>query len=442
MSEKAPSFIIFSSEISKRLCYAAEFIFAHVLNCKIEVTSNIDAFKKSSAHKINYSTINIEGVFTILPHSFIFEKGVNNNFIPKCIVKNELIYLFWNEEKSHLQYDIFSSIFYFVSCYQEWQPFKNDAHQRFEANQSIQFKHNVHLKPIVNYWIEELKHALKKHDNTILFPAKEFKYISTIDVDNLYAYKQKGLVRTIGAIFKDVLTFNFSNLNKRISVLLKKQSDPFDIYAKLGEITAKQKTPLIYFFLQRTGNSFDRTVNPNSNAFKGVFATLTAYGNTIGLHPSYYSSENETMMAAEFEIIRKNSNQEIALSRQHYLRFNIKTTPKQLIKNGVIADFTLGFASCAGYRAGTFTPFKYYDFENETATNLLMVPFAVMDGVYFIYSTEGAAKAQDEILDMAQEAKKLNGIFITVFHERSFDDAICKGFGAIYNNLLTKLAFK
>jgi hypothetical protein len=214
-----------------------------------------------------------------------------------------------------------------------------------------------------------------------------------------------------------------------------KMQDPFDVYDDLNELSKKTKTPLFYFFLQRSGTEHDRTIDPSSSAYKQVFEKLNKSGVGYGLHPSYETVSNAELIKQEFEIIRKNSNSSIQISRQHYLRFNIKTTPKQLISNGVVADFTMGFAFGAGYRAGTFTPFYYYDLENEKATDLLMVPFVIMDGVYFIYSNTGVAEAEKQIVELAEDVKRLNGILVTVFHERTFDEVLYPGFGGLYRRL-------
>ena len=59
-----------------------------------------------------------------------------------------------------LGYDIFSSVFYFISRYEEWQDFEKEKHGRFDLQQSILFKDQQHLKPVLNIWIEEFKLAL------------------------------------------------------------------------------------------------------------------------------------------------------------------------------------------------------------------------------------------------------------------------------------------
>ncbi len=435
LKSDAPEFIIYSSKLSERLNFACKFIFEHVLNCKYSITENKQVFKNSIAFKISYSTHSEKEIINISPYDLLFKTGVDESYKPKGTAKNGALYFHMSDSSCDLGYDIFSSVFYFISRYEEWQNFEADDHGRFELQQSILYKDQQYLKPVVNSWIEELKQALLKFYPSIKFPQKKFQYISTIDVDNLYAYKNKGTTRTLGAIAKDILTFKFANLSRRIKVLKGKLKDPFDVYDELNELSQKTKIPLFYFFLQRSGTEHDRTVDPSSSAFKDIFEKLNKSGVGYGLHPSYETVNTIELLKQEFDLIRKNSNSPIQISRQHYLRFTMKTTPKQLIANGVMADFSMGFASGVGYRAGTFTPFYYYDLENEKATELLMVPFVVMDGVYFIYSNAGVAQAEKQIVELAEETKHLKGIFVTVFHERTFDEVLYPGFGDLYRKL-------
>lgn len=437
--KSAPEFLIYSSKLSERLIYVSKFIFEHVLNCKCSVTDNKQVFKNSSAYKVSYSTHSEKEIINISPYDLLFKTGVDENYRPKGTKKNGQLYFHTSDSSCDLGYDVFSSVFYFISRYEEWQGYKPDHHERFELDQSILYKEQLHLKPIINIWIEELKIALLKFYPDINFPKKKFRYITTVDVDNLFAYKYKSLGRIIGACAKDVITFKWSNLFRRYKVLIGKMEDPFDVYDQLNELSRAKNIPLFYFFLQRTGTEFDRTVDPNSSAFKRVFEKLNKAGVEYGLHPSYETLKSDALLKQEFDVIRTNSPSPITISRQHYLRFNIKTTPQQLIANGVKADFTMGFATGAGYRAGTFTPFHYYDLENDKQTELLLVPFAVMDGVYFIYSNAGVAEAERQIYSLANEVKQLDGIFISVFHERTFDNKLYPDFGDLYKRLQNRL---
>lgn len=99
----------------------------------------------------------------------------------------------------------------------------------------------------------------------------------------------------------------------------------------------------------------------------------------------------------------------------------------------------MGFASTAGFRAGTSHPFFYYDFNEEAGGSLLMVPFCAMDGAYTVYGKTGPGQAQQELLELARETARVNGFFISVFHERSFSDHLYPGFGTLYKNLHLQL---
>jgi hypothetical protein len=430
---------VFSPVNSERLNYTCIFIFEHVLNCNFSIISDQEHFQNSDGIKINYSRSTIQNGFQINPKLLLFETNIKEGFIPEYELKSDSCLFFPNSENCDLGFDVFASVFYFISRYQEWQPFDSDRHHRFEISNSIQFKLKQHLKPLVNVWIEQLKNKLQLKFKEVKFPKKKFTYISTIDVDNLYAFKDKGIKRTIAGAIKDIYLLDMKNLKRRLTVVKGIEKDPFDIYDEINDLSIKNSVPLIYFFLQRAGKEFDRTIDPNSGVFEPVFDKLKKDNVSFGLHPSYDAHTNENLMQKEFEIIRSNSNTKIAISRQHYLRFDIRKTPSMLIKNKVLADFTMGFASSPGYRASTFTPFYFFDFKTNESTKLLMVPFAIMDGVYFNYSKVKARDAEDQIISMAYESKHLDGLFVTVFHERTFDELLYPGFKQLYLNLQEKL---
>ena len=95
----------------------------------------------------------------------------------------------------------------------------------------------------------------------------------------------------------------------------------------------------------------------------------------------------------------------------------------------------MGFASQIVFRAGTSQPFYYYDFNIEKKSELLFVPFCAMDGAYFIYNEVTPNEALQSLLNIANEVKKVNGLFISVFHERTFYNEIYEGFGNVYKTL-------
>lgn len=425
---------IHADVVSPRFTFTCDFIFNQVLKLNYVVCKDLGEFQKVNGVKIHYGKKKIDNTFSIHSFELINEKGISPEK-PKHFFKDKDLY-FFKTDNFDLDFDLFSSVFYCISRYEEWQPFEADKHQRFEVNSSLFYKFGCHKKPWVDKWIIDFKGKLQVFYPEIKFPVINWNIVSTIDIDNLYAYKSKSFARLCGASIKDLLRFNFGSINERLSVWIGKKSDPFDIYEEISSFCKELKIPLHYFFLQRTGTAFDRTIKPESIAFNKVISALTKYEANVGIHPSYFTLNEPKLLINEINFLRKSSNGALIKdSRQHYLRFNIKTTPHELLKHGITHDFTMGFASETGFRAGTSFPFYHYDFNSETKTELLFVPFCAMDGVYTEYSKSSIEKSHQELMTLANEVRKVGGYFITVFHERSFSDHLYPGFGSLYKKL-------
>ncbi len=441
VAKDAPTVLIYSDSITERLDYCIGFIFNTVLKLNYRLTTDREAFENSTLFRINYSATTLSGVVNLAPEKLLFETGVSDKK-PKPYFKNEDIYFYPSPnagEPLHFHFDIFAAVFYFISRYEEWQVYEKDSHGRFEAAESLLFRNNFHLKPVVDRWIAEFMDFLVNSGNGLAATPKSVRVISTIDVDNLYAFKKKGLVRTLGACAKDLVRFDLSTIGKRLKVLAGKTRDPFDVYAEITEFCSGLGFPMIWFFLLRSCTRYDRTVDPQSGAFEEVFNTLQQKGAAIGLHPSYHAIDEKNRLQTEAAEIRKRLGVGVNMSRQHYLRFDIRSTPQLLMDNGIKMDASMGFASTPGFRAGTSHPFNYYDLSSEKRSELLFLPFCTMDGAYFVYTNTSTADTMKSMLDLAAEIKKTGGYFISVFHERTFSDHLYPGFGTLYKNLHLRL---
>ncbi|MCE3225929.1 MAG: hypothetical protein K0S32_480 [Bacteroidetes bacterium] len=431
----ATGVIIYSEQVTPRLQYVCRFIFEYVIGVKHVITSDKREFSSSSFFRINYSEAIIENAFQIIPAGLIFQNQVTEEK-PTVSKRNNIIYIFESKNNANLDFDLFSAVFFQIARCEEWQSFSKDQHQRFELDQSFLFKYKVHLKPVTDIWIAEFKQSLAKFYPTIIFPLKQSQVIATIDVDNLFAYSHKGFLRTAGGAMKDILRFDFKNFRERIGVLSGKK-DPFDVYESFSKFCYGHNIPLLWFFLFRSGTKHDRTVDPSSSSFDKVLEKIKTNHAIAGLHPSYESSVNEQQLSSEIKTFSEKLKEKVQISRQHYLRFDIRSTPQMLLKNGIHTDFTMGFASGVGFRAGTSFPFNYYDFSKEMESELLFVPFCAMDGAYTVYETVTAEKAYESLSQLRDEVRKVNGPFITVFHERTFSDHLYPAFGGMFKKLLS-----
>jgi len=393
------------------------------------VTDSADEVKAYEGIVITYADQPLKGIH-IVPAGLLWETGVEPGFkLPIQKLAVDLV---------KEGYDLLSAVFWFISRYEEWQPFKVDAHDRFGHQQSILYATHETNLPVVDIWLSALRQQIEAKYITLQLPPRVFRIVSTIDVDNLFAYTHKSVWRALGAHFKDLLLGRKPFIAERKAVRQGTKKDPFDVYEEVSKFCQVQHIPLFWFFLLRSGTKYDRTVT-QSRAFERPIHEALSSGAKVGLHPSYYSPYNPGQLGAEFDLFEKISRQPAVYSRQHYLRYDIRWTPFTLQQFGIQADFTMGYAEVAGFRAGTTQVFNFYDFENECATALKCVPFCAMDGAYFA-TVDDAMKALKSLRLMAETIRQTGGNFITVFHERSFDEVLYPGYRQVYFKLYEQLA--
>ena len=102
----------------------------------------------------------------------------------------------------------------------------------------------------------------------------------------------------------------------------------------------------------------------------------------------------------------------------------------------------MGYSCLPGFRAGICTPYFHYDLERETTTNLLVVPFQVMDGTFTHYLKLQPDKAWEKIRNIMEEVKKVGGTFVSVWHNETVNNkGIWEGFREVFEKM-NKLGFE
>jgi hypothetical protein len=82
----------------------------------------------------------------------------------------------------------------------------------------------------------------------------------------------------------------------------------------------------------------------------------------------------------------------------------------------------MGYASQVGFRAGTSLPFFFYDLDMETQTQLLVHPFAIMDGTLNEYLQLTTDEAQYLVKEIMNSVKEVNGRFVSLWHNETLTE--------------------
>lgn len=412
--------LVYTHQISPRLQYAFKMVFKQFLNCEVHFTSQVEEFIVNDGVKISYTKNPLGSELFFRSHEILFEKGIVDQEIKVKSWKGHKVF-FEQGENSALPFDVFAASFYLLSRYEEYLPHFKDRFLRFPAKESLAYQQGFLKIPIIEYWLKELVSKIQSKFPSFNPPTREFKFVNTIDVDNAYCYLEKGIVRSFGASVRSILNLDFDDVTRRIRVLLGKEKDPYDTFGYLLDLQKKYQFESIYFFLLADYGYNDKNITVTSKKFQSLVKSMGDYVK-VGIHPSWASNTHSSILSKEIKRLEGMVNREVLRSRQHFLKLDLPSTYRRLIDLGIREDYTMGYASQVGFRAGTSLPFYFYDLDMETQTQLLVHPFAVMDGTLNEYMGLQVDDAQYLVKELIDRVKEVSGTFISLWHNETVSD--------------------
>lgn len=270
-------------------------------------------------------------------------------------------------------------------------------------------------KPIVDIWVMELAKRLKISEKP---KTRNYRFQATYDIDAAWSYLHKGFFRTTGAFVKNLLSGDFGEIRQRHKVLLKREKDPFDSFDFQFELQEEFHLKPIYFIHCGDYDTNDKSISVRKEDFRNLIKDIGDHAD-VGIHPSFSSYLDPARLKEEVERLSNVLNREVTKSRQHFLRMSLPRSYQQLIELDIKDDFTMGYASQVGFRAGVSTPFRFYDLENDAITSLTVHPFAVMDGTLRDYLNVSVEESYNIITKVIDEVKKVNGTFCFLTHNET-----------------------
>ncbi len=409
-----------------------------LLNIPVKFTTLVDEFVAHNGLKMTYSKAPLGKEFFVKSHDLLFNQGLDDIDVTVS-TWDDVPCFFLTSKNSPIPYDIFAASFYLITRYEEYLPYVQDIHERFPATESLAFKNNFLEKPVVDIWAKKFLEILKVKFPDFEYKKKEFEFISTIDVDNVYAYKQKGILRNVGGFIKDFFTLRLDNFISRLLVLLNFRKDPYDTFDILLDYSKKYNLKTIFFFSLGDYTTFDTNISSSNNKYKSLIKSVADYVN-VGLHPSYFTMQNSNKLKKEKNKIESILNKPIVKSRQHFLRFKLPETFQNLIDVEILEDYSMVYADQIGFRASTCTPFYFYDLDFEIQTPLKVFPTTIMDTTLNDYLNLVPVVAKSKINNLISEVKNVNGTFIMLFHNETLsENKRWKGWRKVYEDVISQI---
>lgn len=368
-------------------------------------------------------------------------------------VGTEKMFYSFSDQSLIFHHDLLKSCFYLLSGYQELEPVRLDALERFSYEDSIQKKGNFVHRPLVNEYFEIIFGAIREFASIHRLHVKQISlfrdwaFFLSHDVDRLDTYTWY----EAGYWVKQLAVRAPSSLSRReriritskyLAQCLKpgKKENPhwdFDFLHQLEEAHGFRST---YFFLPEDQLHMDAYYRFDEPRVVKLMGELDRSGNEIGIHGTVRSAGSKEAMLRDIERLKKHSPQEVRGIRQHRLHFDRKVTHHLHEEAGLWYDTTLGFAQHEGFRNSYCLPFRPYDHQQQRMMDIWEIPLVVMDVTLFQYRSLNFGEALQAIELLLNEIIRFHGVFSLLWHNGQGDEFMMPGIRGFLSEMLKMIA--
>jgi hypothetical protein len=406
--------LIYTQKVTPRITYIFKHICTRILGLEINLTSVIEDLNSYDGAKLSYGKKPMGNELFVQSYGLLSQQGFESE---------EILVRPWEDTKcffsvmdtSALPFDIFSAGFYLLSRYEEYLPHVKDAQGRFPANESLAFKNDFLEQPVIDIWAYKFKQVLIDKFPSLLLEKKSMEIHSLVMVKQPFAFKQQGFFRSLIGFTNDLFKFKMKKIVERTSVVFGSRIDPYDTFDWIIN-KSKNKNPITFFFLLGDALLFEENINTTRQKFKMLVKYVADY-KEVGLIFSYASLSNYELLKKEKKRIEEITNRTLEGSLNAELLVKLPENYRNLVELEVQKDFTMVYDDTPGFRAGTCTPFLFYDLDYEIKTPLIIHPLVATTSSFKDKYASDITKTMARLMNSVEQ---VNGTFSLLFTNKDF----------------------
>lgn len=399
--------IIFSPLLTPRIKYIFSFMFKDILKMEIEFTGNSQYFLQSDQIKISYGDEALGDELFFKSTALLFSNKLEEIKLKSTSFDDYQVP--FAVEGSALTFDVFAASFFMISRYEEYLHQKTSTTD-FNPSKSMQHKWRVLNRPIIDEWALIIKSMIRKKYPSLKFHEKKFHHQPTINF-SISPKMPKGVLNKTRFIFSSVFkkenTYFRSKFDQLTGVGVKSE----EVLSQVNQLFHTKKHQPLYFV------DFPPILLQHSNVNE-ISKALTA--KAVGLLRPCASDKlkiNEIKDSlAKLQKIRPNI---IPLSSQQLEILKFPICYLNILNSGISTDYSMGYSHVPGFRAGTCTPFNWYDLQLEKVTPLIVNPYCLTDQVLQYLPSDAAIKTVHQYVDAV---KVVNGTFYSSWQLKSLSE--------------------
>lgn len=407
--------LIHARKVTPRISYIFKHICLRILGLDISFTTALEDFISYPGAKISYGKKALGNELFFQSSGLLEQQGIES--IDITVKKWEETYCFFSvSPNSGLPFDVFSASFYMLSRYEEYLPHVKDDIGRFMATESLAYQNGFLHQPVVDIWSYKFKSKLQSAFPELEFRKQDTKVHAVVEASRPNAYRQKGFFRTLIGYMDDLFHGKFKNLVARTQVLVGLKRDPLDTFKWIINTARHSNFRLSTFFLLGEAQNFEESLNTQGHNFKLLLKYVSDY-KEVGLIFSYSALSDHDKLKKEKREMEHITNRDLVSSLNAGFLVNLPEIYRHLVELEVRNDFTMVFRETEGFRAGTCTPFLFYDLDYEIKTPLMLHPAAMTT---FAFEKKYSTDVEKVVNNYLAEVERVNGTFLMIFSNKNF----------------------
>jgi peptidoglycan/xylan/chitin deacetylase (PgdA/CDA1 family) len=403
--------LIYTENITPRHAFVATLLEKR-LGIPFTFTTDAETFS-IGVPVVNYHTISRSNAINIFDAGFLSSMDILSE--PAC---NEHDIFPAPDKIYDFDFDLFSAAFWIVTRCEEYSTANTDFHNRYDPKFSLLYKFDWLQRPIVDEWIFTFGNLLSAKFGCELFPP-QYRFLPTVDVDIAFAYRARPFWLSIARYGIDFFKRDFEAVKERFLVNTGVHEDPYNVFDYLRQLFAKTGIKPHIFFQVGARGQYDKNIYPFHPEMRNILQQ-TAQWAIVGLHPSYESYSYPERLTMEKKVLEKITGKYVFSCRQHYLKIKLPVSYRRFSEAGITEDFSLGYSSQLGFRAGTCHAYRFFDLNNNELTSLIIRPLMVMDVTLKDYLKLTPDQAIHQISAVVAVVRANHGDFSLLWHNSSF----------------------
>jgi hypothetical protein len=407
--------LVYTQKITPRITYAFRHICTRILGLETQFTSTIEAFVAHSGAKLSYGKQPLSSEMFIHSQGLLTQQGFESTDIVIKVWEDTKCF-FSSISNSAVPFDIFSASFYLMSRYEEYLPHVKDTIGRYPYTQSLAHREGFLKQPVVDMWAYKFKVILLDSFPDLVFPIKKMTIHNVIDASQPFAFVQRGFLRAVMGFGSDLWKMKMRSIITRGQVLMTLRKDPYNTFNWIINTAKRSVSKHTFFFRLGDSSNYKEGINTKRMKFKLLVKFISDY-KEVGLIFSSDTLVDYEKVKKEKERMEDITNRILRSSMNAHYIVNLPAIYRNLVELEVEEDFTMVYENKVGFRAGTCTPFLFYDLDSETKTPLIIHPLAFTTSAFEKKYDSEINKTCNMLYDAVDQ---VNGTFSVVFSNRDF----------------------